>query len=74
MARFRVDAVMRRELADARGQLSDRMLVERAKGLLIKRLGLDEEAAHARLRRAAMGKKLRLADLAQRMLDAADLI
>lgn len=74
LARFQVDEAMRRDLADARGQLHDRKLVERAKGLLMKRLGLGEEEAYARLRRAAMDKKLRLADLAQRMLDAADLI
>ncbi len=74
MARFQVDEALRRDLADARGALDDRKLIERAKGLLMARQGLGEEQAYALLRRAAMDKKLRLADLAQRMLDAADLL
>ncbi|HSW03265.1 ANTAR domain-containing response regulator [Aquabacterium sp.] len=74
MARFQVEESMRRELADARGQLSDRKVVERAKGLLMKRQGLSEEEAYARLRKTAMDKGLKLADLAQRMIDAVDLL
>lgn len=74
MARFQVEESMRRELADARSQLNDRKLIERAKGLLMKRQGLSEEEAYARLRKAAMDKGLKLADLAQRMIDALDLL
>lgn len=74
MARFQVEESLRRELADARSQLQERKVIERAKGLLMQRQGLGEEEAYARLRRAAMDKKLRLAELAQRMLDAADLL
>jgi response regulator NasT len=74
MARFQVEQNLRRELADARSQLSDRKLVERAKGLLMKRHGWGEEEAYARLRKTAMDKGLRLADLAQRMIDALDLL
>jgi len=72
--RFQVEQKLRRELADARSQLSDRKLVERAKGLLMKRHGWGEEEAYARLRKTAMDKGLRLADLAQRMIDALDLL
>lgn len=74
MARFQVEESMRQQLADARSQLSDRKVVERAKGLLMQRQGLTEEAAYARLRKTAMDKGLKLADLAQRMIDAADLL
>jgi two-component system, response regulator / RNA-binding antiterminator len=74
MARFQVEESMRRELADARSQLEDRKVVERAKGLLMHRHALSEPEAYARLRKAAMDKGLKLADLAQRMLDAADLL
>ena len=74
MARFQVEENLRRELADARSQLNDRKLVERAKGLLMQRHGLSEQEAYARLRKAAMDKGLKLADLAQRMLDALDLL
>ncbi|MEK8052414.1 ANTAR domain-containing protein [Ideonella sp. DXS22W] len=74
MARFKVEEGLRRELADAKSQLQERKVIERAKGLLMQRLGLGEEEAYARLRRAAMDKKLRIAEIAQRMLDAADLL
>jgi len=74
MARFQVEENLRRELADARSQLSDRKVVERAKGLLMKRHGLSEEESYARLRKTAMDKGLKLADLAQRMIDALDLL
>jgi response regulator NasT len=74
MALFQVEESMRRELADARSQLSDRKLVDRAKGLLMKRQHLSEEEAYGRLRKTAMDKGLKIADLAQRMLDAAELL
>lgn len=74
MARFRHEEGLRRELADARTELSDRKVIDRAKGLLMSRQGLSEEAAYARLRKAAMDKGLRLADVAQRILDVVDLL
>ena len=74
LARFRFEESMRQELADARSQLHERKLIERAKGLMMTRQGITEEAAYARLRRAAMDRKLRLADLAQRVIDVADLL
>ena len=62
------------EMQLLRGQLAERKLVERAKGLLMKSRGLDEAAAYAALRKMAMDRKLRLAEVAQRVLDAADLL
>ena len=74
MARFEHEQGLRRELAHARGELQDRKVIDRAKGLLMQRQGLTEEAAFAKLRKAAMDKGLRLGEVAQRMLDAADLL
>jgi len=74
LARFQHEEAMRRELADARLQLSARKLVDRAKGLLMSRNGLTEAEAYARLRKTAMDKGLKLADVAQRILDVADLL
>lgn len=65
---------LRAELAEANLKLSERKLVERAKGVLMKRQDLDEEAAYTALRRMAMDRKLRIAEVAQRILDAADLL
>jgi response regulator NasT len=74
MARFRHEQGLRRELADARSELQDRKLIDKAKGLLMQRHGLTEQAAYDKLRKAAMDRGLKLADVAQRILDAADLL
>jgi len=74
MARFEHEEAMRRELANARLQLSERKLIDRAKGVLMTRQGMTEADAYARLRKTAMDKGLKLADVAQRVLDVADLL
>lgn len=74
LARFQHEEALRRELADARTELSDRKLIDRAKAILIKRHGLREEEAHARLRKTAMDKGLKLAEVAQRLIDVSDLL
>jgi two-component system, response regulator / RNA-binding antiterminator len=74
MARFQHEEALKRELADARAELSDRKIIDRAKGLLMNRQGLSETEAYARLRKTAMDKGLKLADVAQRILDVADLL
>jgi response regulator NasT len=74
MARFQHEEAMRRELADARTQLSDRKVVDRAKGILMRRNGLPEDEAYARLRKTAMDKGMKIAEVAQRIVDVADLL
>ena len=74
VARFDEMQSLRAQLAEANQKLSDRKLVERAKGLLMKSRSLDEDAAYALLRKMAMDRKLKLSELAQRLVDAADLL
>ncbi|MBX3606050.1 MAG: ANTAR domain-containing protein [Piscinibacter sp.] len=74
LARFRHEENLRRELADARTQLSERKTIDRAKGILMQRHQLSEEAAYARLRKSAMDRGMKLADVAQRIVDVADLL
>ena len=74
MARFEMEESLRRELASARSELADRKVLDRAKGPLMSRQGLTEPQAHARLRKAAMDKGLKLVEVAQRLIDAADLL
>lgn len=73
LARFAHEQALRAELAGARSQLRERKTIDRAKGLLMQRQGLSEQAAYERMRKTAMDKGIRLADLAQRMLDALEL-
>jgi len=74
VARFEDYQALRTQLAEANLKLAERKLVERAKGLLMKSRGLDEDAAYAALRKMAMDRKLKLAEVAQRVVDAADLL
>ncbi|MGY8903478.1 MAG: ANTAR domain-containing response regulator [Burkholderiales bacterium] len=74
MARFQHEQDLRTALANAKTELSDRKLIDRAKGLLMQRHGLNEQAAYDKLRKTAMDRGLKLGDIAQRMLDAAELL
>ena len=62
------------ELAEANLKLSERKLVERAKGLLMQSRGVSEDEAYHALRKLAMSKKLRLGDVAQQVIDTAELL
>jgi len=68
VARFEDFQRLRGELAEATLKLSERKLVERAKGVLMKRHGLDEEGAYALLRKTAMDRKETLAEVARQLL------
>ena len=74
MARFEHEQGLRGELADAKSELQNRKVIDRAIGLLMQRQQLSEQAAFEKLRKAAMDKGLRIGEVAQRMLDAADLL
>lgn len=74
VARFEEFQSLREQLADANLKLSERKLVERAKGLLMKSRRLDEDAAYRLLRKFAMDRKLKVAEVAQQLIDAADLL
>lgn len=74
MARFQHEQQLRRELADARSELQERKVIDRAKGLLMQRQGLSEQGAYEKLRKTAMDRGLKLGDVAQRILDVADLL
>jgi response regulator NasT len=74
VARFEEYQGLRTQLAEANLKLSERKVVEKAKGLLMKSRGLDEDAAYSALRKMAMDRKLKLIEVAQRVIDAADLL
>ena len=74
LARFEHEQSLRQELADAKTELHDRKVIDRAKGLLMQRQNLSEQAAFEKLRKSAMDNNLKLAEVAQRMLQVADLL
>jgi len=74
IARFAQFNELRGELDKARSNLAQRILIEKAKGILMKRRKVDEEAAYALMRRMAMDQKLRLIDIANKIIEAAELL
>lgn len=74
VARFDEHQRLRAQLADANLKLSERKLVERAKGILMKARGMDEDEAFQALRRMAMDRGKRLGEIAQQVIDMADLL
>lgn len=62
------------ELAAAKLRLEERKLVERAKGLLMKARGLDEESAYHALRRMAMDQNRRIGEVARNLIAMAHLL
>ena len=74
MARFKHEQSLRAELQDARDELKDRKTIDRAKGILMQRQALSEKEAYDRLRKLAMDKGIKMVQIAQRMIDAAELL
>lgn len=74
LARFEQQAHLRRQLDEVQQQLQDRKLIEQAKGVLMEKRGLSERDAYAALRQQAMKQNLKLADVARRVLDMAELL
>jgi len=74
VARFDEFKLLRAELNEANEKLNERKVVERAKGLLMKQRGLDEEQAYNMLRSMAMQRNMKIADLANQLMNAAKLL
>ena len=72
--RFDADRKLRAELEDTRARLTERKLVERAKGILMKRRDMDEDAAYAALRSLAMERGVRIGEAARQVIDVATLL
>ena len=69
IARFEHERELRRQLADAQDRLASNDLVARAKLVMMKRHGLDEPQAHARLRTMAMNQSRPMREVARRLLE-----
>lgn len=74
ISRFHAVARLRAELAATREALAERKTIDRAKGLLMQARGLSEDEAYALLRKTAMEKGRKLADIARALIDAAELL
>ena len=64
IARFREFQALKDELDATRSQLAERKTVEKAKGLLMKHKKISEDEAYQSLRKMAMDRNKRIADIA----------
>ena len=70
MRRFDQFQALRKETSDLKQALEDRKTIEKAKGILMKKAGLDEHDAFRRLQRLASDKNRKLIEIAQMILTA----
>ncbi|TVP72892.1 MAG: ANTAR domain-containing protein [Rhodobacteraceae bacterium] len=74
IARFQLFQRMRLELETTRRALEERKLIDRAKGILMKKRGISEEDAYALMRKTAMDQKRKVVDVASALVTAAGLL
>jgi response regulator NasT len=70
MRRFEQFQALRKETTDLKQALEDRKLIERAKGILMKKTNLEEHEAFRRLQKLASDKNRKLVEIAQMILTA----
>ena len=74
IARFEQYRELSSELDKTKSQLTERKLIERAKGIIMVQRGISEPEAYQLLRKAAMDRNLRMSEVAENIIAAADLL
>jgi response regulator NasT len=74
LARFREIQALPNQVNELEESLEARKIIERAKGILMQRLGLSERDAYERLRQRARDKRAKMRDIAQAIIEAEELL
>lgn len=74
VTRFNAYANLTRELEEARSELDNRKLIDQAKGILMQSRSLREEDAYHLMRKTAMNQNRKLAEIAESVITAAQLL
>jgi two-component system, response regulator / RNA-binding antiterminator len=74
ISRFNAFAKLQDELERTRTALEERKVIDRAKGILMKAKGLSEEEAYVLMRSTAMREKKKIAEIAQSIITASELL
>ena len=72
--RFNAFARLQSDLDEARGKLAERDAIDKAKRILMDSRGMPEPEAYAELRRTAMNQGRRIADIAEALITAQELL
>jgi response regulator NasT len=73
-ARFEAYSAVKQELDHTRNKLSERKVIEKAKGIVMQQRGLTEDQAYSSLRKMAMDQNLPLAEIARRVITVSQLL
>lgn len=73
LARFKHQQALKEAMEEARSQLEDRKLVDRAKAILIKTQKFSEDEAYHKLRKLAMDRNITLGEMARNVIALAEL-
>ena len=73
-ARYQQVEALRLQLYKSRQELEERKEIDRAKGIIMKQKGCDEEGAYQALRKAAMDQNRRIADVARNIINLSGLL
>jgi response regulator NasT len=74
ISRFHAFHRLQAELNAAKSALAERKVIEQAKAILMRQHGIEEDAAYALLRRAAMNQSRKIAEIARSVVTAASLL
>jgi two-component system, response regulator / RNA-binding antiterminator len=74
ISRFNAFSRLQSELEKTKSALEERKVIDRAKGILMKAKNLSEEQAYALLRKTAMNENRKIAEVAQSVVTAAELL
>lgn len=74
VARFSMLRKLRAELAQTRAALEERKQIDRAKGILMRARDLSEDEAYSLMRKTAMEKGRKMADIAQAIVTASEML
>ena len=72
--RFAAEQALKNELADAKDALSERKVIERAKGIVMSQAEVAEGEAFRRLRKYAMDRGIKIAEAAQQIIRSSKLL
>ncbi len=74
ISRFRAYSKMETDLAKVQNELAEQKSISRAKAILIKSKGIDEEQAYTLLRKTAMNRSIKIHEVAESIIMAASLL
>ncbi|WP_158670799.1 ANTAR domain-containing response regulator [Bradyrhizobium guangdongense] len=74
VSRFNAFAKLQEELERTKSQLEDRKVIEKAKGILMRVKGLNEDEAYVLLRSTAMREKKKIGEIAQSIITASEML